>query len=535
MIAWMALGLLFICIMAVYGLAVFFAPSAYLMGFPILYRLACICLALLLFSLLFKICWRVIPRDTQTAFRDRQFVLKLILGGCLFLALAGSATLYRMLATVPPVLKAGSIVCYLFSCLLLASCLIKKDIKRRILAAAAFLATAGAVFTSFPRGAVITGPSTIETLASLSYLTIAPLEGTEDKEGVIFHDPQKAYQGLNLYAPRHLSAAYLMDMDGSVIHSWSWGEGGWQEIEMDKNGDLLAYVKDQYMLRLSWDSRVKWVNKMRVHHDVTVAENGDIYALARVDLIGFLRCIPVPVLNDSIVVFNPDGEIKEIIPLFSILKPFLPVKRISAIHAWIMKPGSQKMFRSLRRAQGYLLPYDSPADLMHINNVEILPKDIPGIAHKGDLLISARNINLVAILDRETKRVVWSWGPGEIRLQHHASFLDNGHILIFDNRTSREGFSRIVELDPVTRTIVWQYKSDPPENFFSAFQGSCQRLPNGNTLITESHAGYIFEVTPAGDLVWGFYAPIVENGRAAVYRLKRITNPEEYPVLRRQN
>jgi len=52
--------------------------------------------------------------------------------------------------------------------------------------------------------------------------------------------------------------------------------------------------------------------------------------------------------------------------------------------------------------------------------------------------------------------------------------------------------------------IVWEYKGDEKNKFFSLASGSCQRLPNGNTLITESDRGRVFEVTPQGQIVWEY-------------------------------
>ncbi len=43
--------------------------------------------------------------------------------------------------------------------------------------------------------------------------------------------------------------------------------------------------------------------------------------------------------------------------------------------------------------------------------------------------------------------------------------------------------------------------------FFSELCGTCQRLPNGNTLITESTRGRAFEVTPDKEIVWEFFNP----------------------------
>ncbi|MHC4720712.1 MAG: arylsulfotransferase family protein, partial [Planctomycetota bacterium] len=78
-------------------------------------------------------------------------------------------------------------------------------------------------------------------------------------------------------------------------------------------------------------------------------------------------------------------------------------------------------------------------------------------------------------------------------------------------------------------------KSNPPEKFFSKRRGSCQRLPNGNTLITESDEGRVFEITRGGETVWEFYEPEIriknkKRKRMAIYRMMRTTNPTwNYP------
>ena len=56
--------------------------------------------------------------------------------------------------------------------------------------------------------------------------------------------------------------------------------------------------------------------------------------------------------------------------------------------------------------------------------------------------------------------------------------------------------------------------------------GTTKRLPNGNTLITESNNGRAFEVTPAGEIVWEFFNPYRtgENNEliAALYDVVRL-------------
>jgi hypothetical protein len=104
--------------------------------------------------------------------------------------------------------------------------------------------------------------------------------------------------------------------------------------------------------------------------------------------------------------------------------------------------------------------------------------------------------------------------------------LGNGEILIFDNGVGRK-FSRIVQVNPKTEMITWEYKSDPPKNFFSQFCGNAQRLPNGNTLVANADNGHAFEVTHDGEMVWEFFHfEIVNNRRRVFYRFRRY--PEKF-------
>ncbi|MCK5408221.1 MAG: hypothetical protein KAJ37_12220, partial [Candidatus Krumholzibacteria bacterium] len=176
-------------------------------------------------------------------------------------------------------------------------------------------------------------------------------------------------------------------------------------------------------------------------------------------------------------------------------------------------------------------------DVFHFNASQLITKDIDGICEIGDLLISARNLDWVGILDGPGVVVRWEWGPGEISGQHHPTQLENGNILIFDNGLYRS-HSRIIELDPCDNKIEWEYRAELAEEFYSRIRGSCQRLPNGNTLVTDSEKGRAFEVTLGGDIVWEFYSPYTSRDgkqRAPIYRLLRIKNPESYPSLRQLN
>jgi hypothetical protein len=87
-------------------------------------------------------------------------------------------------------------------------------------------------------------------------------------------------------------------------------------------------------------------------------------------------------------------------------------------------------------------------------------------------------------------------------------------------KTALRDYSRVLEIDPTTLQIVWQYT--PKEagfvvpldaaRFYSPFISSAQRLPNGNTLITEGSDGRIFEVTAEHEIVWEYISPYWRRG-----------------------
>ena len=84
----------------------------------------------------------------------------------------------------------------------------------------------------------------------------------------------------------------------------------------------------------------------------------------------------------------------------------------------------------------------------------------------------------------------------------------------------------------MTKEIVWEYKGTPPQNFYTKTMGSAQGLPNGNTLITESRKGHIFEITKTGEIVWDYYCTNIDessNKRATIYKTTRLTDELKLP------
>lgn len=175
--------------------------------------------------------------------------------------------------------------------------------------------------------------------------------------------------------------------------------------------------------------------------------------------------------------------------------------------------------------------------------------------HPQNILYSSRRANLILIIDHATGDVVWRVGPdfagrpeealGQFMGQHMphmipAGLPGAGNILVFDNGTGagygrttpRREWSRVVEFDPTTFEIVWQYGSESgTDRFVSPIVSGAQRLPNGNTLITIGVSGHLIEVTRSAEIVWEYQYDASSSGSNAswVYRAYRIP-PEWLPL-----
>ncbi|UCF09725.1 MAG: hypothetical protein JSW65_06595, partial [Candidatus Bipolaricaulota bacterium] len=163
-------------------------------------------------------------------------------------------------------------------------------------------------------------------------------------------------------------------------------------------------------------------------------------------------------------------------------------------------------------------------DPLHMNTLSIIREDHNEHFRRGRVLFASRNLSLIGVLDLERKEVVWSWGAKHLDWPHQPVLTDAGTILIFDNGAHRT-HSRILELEPLTGKILWEYRGDPPESFYSKTMGGIQLLANGNILVTDSTRGRAFEITREGEIVWEYFNPDVdEQGqkRGAIYRMVRV-------------
>ena len=316
----------------------------------------------------------------------------------------------------------------------------------------------------------------------------------EDRaEGVTVHDTDRARAGWNLMVSGHGPEAVLLDMGGDVVHTWRrafaeiWPEradvkgskGAFRRARLEPNGDLYAIFEGLGLVKLDADSNVLWAYDGLAHHDLDVAPDGRVFVLTRKSAL-LPRLAPEgPVLEDFVTVLDPQGR---------------PLEAISLIECF-ERSGVEAALEAVRAG----------GDVFHTNTLQVLDGRHAGVLEAfaaGNLLVSVRNLDLVAVVDPRTRTVPWTLA-GPWRRQHEPVLLADGNLLLFDNLGAGRR-SRVLEVDPRTGATAWSYEGD---GFFTRLCGTSQRLPGGNTLITESGAGRAFEVTPDGEIVWEFHTP----------------------------
>jgi len=387
---------------------------------------------------------------------------------------------------------------------------------------------------------------TLERLTSLPYVTGS--QPPAERVGVTLYDTARAFNGLNLYSSAHRPQAFLMDMKGRVLHKWEYERNSvwprlaeadrnkarryFRRLHLFENGDLLAVYEYTGIIKLDANSNLLWAHQGWNHHDLDVDERGRVYVLGRDSdengrynlEIGDAPATPRLVagrriFDENITVLNPRGEV---IDKISIIECIENSRYASLLDMAMYRPGAE------------------PLDLLHPNTVEVFDGSLEQYSRlykKGNILTSFRNVSTVAIIDAKQKKLVWALSNAW-KCQHDPTLLDSGRMLVFDNYSGglRAGGtalkSRVVEFDPMTQEIFWEFEGTSKAPFFSSLMGTNHRLPNGNTLISESDYGRVFEVTPDKTIVWEFNNPHTsgENNEfvAAVPDLIRI--PPDFPV-----
>ena len=320
--------------------------------------------------------------------------------------------------------------------------------------------------------------------------------------GVMGYDPARSAGGYTLFAPQTDNGnVYLIDMAGTVVHHWKLPVRPGRAAVLLPNGNLgyNGHHPDSPSRYAAWslwhggafsevtpDGQVVWQYEDPAHHhDARWLANGHLL---------YAACEPIPA---DIAARIPGGT------AHAGESPTVYGDVIREVDRSGRLVWEWRVWEHLRPEDYPIHPGFGRSHWPLVNGLDVTPA--------GLVLMSLRTTSGIIGVERASGAVKLYIKPGVLSHQHAPVALDNGHILAFDNGNFRPGshvpWSRVVEIDTATGQVAWSYADPMVASFFSPYMGSAQRLPNGNTHITESATGRLFEVTPEGRVVWEYVIP----------------------------
>jgi hypothetical protein len=328
--------------------------------------------------------------------------------------------------------------------------------------------------------------------------------------------PQAARERFRVYDPARMHGGYyaisgwddahggygawLINAEGKVVHTWPIRRAAIDPVDAGlydvphgfvvlPDGSVIANFDGGHeMGRFDACGNPVWKKHGIFHHQISRAGDGSYWVWRGDDVTAYGNYQYLENFDGATgAKIREIGLVEDILkedpnaPLLLGLRPDLPLRKFSE------KPPSRLK-----------------EDLFHPNDVEALDTELaprfPMFA-AGDLLISIRRMNLVAVIDGESHRFKW-WAHGPWLGQHDPDFTADGFISVYNNNTDRRR-SEIVLVNPATRAAV-ELPVAPGAEFYSGFMGQHQHLPNGNVLIVSPGEGRVIERSPEGRLVMEF-------------------------------
>lgn len=420
--------------------------------------------------------------------------------------------------------------------------------------------------------------ATVAGLAALGAIILAA--PSVYPTGTTIYDPTLAWNGYTVLSPLGTQAAIVIDMNGAVVKRWDgfvnsaggpvrvlpggivMGAAGanpprqesLELVQRDFDGNLL-WRFDRNEQITTRDGKMTWA--ARQHHDwqredfpagyyspeaAPRAQGANTLLLTHTNRIQPKVAPDVTLEDDRIIEITPEGKIV----WEWVASDHIDEFRFDAAarEAIASAPGANSARGSFDWLHLNSATYVGPNRWFDAGDRRFAPNNV---------IISSRQASIVAIVARDGS-IVWQIGPdfsatAELRAirqiigQHHAHLIPKGlpgagNLMVFDNggasgygrptsiALNGQGIyvrptSRVLEIDPVSLKLVWSYTAP---TFFATNISGAQRLPNGNTLITEGPGGRLFEVTREGKIVWEYIYPVFSGAQStnSVYRAYRL-------------
>jgi len=336
---------------------------------------------------------------------------------------------------------------------------------------------------------------------------------------VISHyDPAQVCAGDTFFQSHLMSAAlFAVSMEGDLLWEYrheTFGLG----FNLLGDGNILAQpgghpeIIDPKTNTRSWTAP-----EVQTHHTIMETPWGTFLSLRNQwQTINYGPSGNCRYLADFILEFNRDGQ---------------------AVWEWHL---ADYVDPAQHHPEGFCSGSAASFDWSHCNTVKLIADyAYGGSTYPVVVVLLSRELDTFYLIDYETGDILWSCGqhgdfgrrepPAEplINKAHEIEMLPGGNFIIYDNGSDRTPqVSRAVELavDPVAGTAEWVWSwTDPEVVMFAPWGGDADRLPNGNTLISDVLAATIIEVNPQGDKVWQMQVSTPEHWLAySIYQMKRL-------------
>lgn len=343
-----------------------------------------------------------------------------------------------------------------------------------------------------------------------------------DNINLINHIPELSQNGITFMDFESLNFSSSLDKNGNPI--WFSDKDNFQErftfTQFFKNGNIIGFGPGKgYEINLDSQILFETLDGTNVHHDFNKTENGTYFLISATieDHYCPSECNPllpdeIPWQGDTFIEIDNNGN---------------------EIWSWNTFDFIDLTEYNPYYVETYTGSYEM--DWTHSNSI-FFDKN------SSSVFISLRNLSRITKINYENKEVVWNMGESDFMnemyfnedlnfsQQHSVKVLDNGNILFFDNHRYLEPeLSRCIEIayneNDMSSEIVWQHTL--PSNLFTGSRGDCNRLENGNTLITAGRTGTILEVTPNNEIVW--HIEVMDSG-TDITMFRSNIYPNLYPI-----
>jgi len=434
-------------------------------------------------------------------------------------------------------------------------------------------------------------------LLAIVFLMLIPCSTTADPSvyplGTTIYMPEKCWNGFTILSTEE---GRLIDMNGNLVHLWkgklhhpnkvyqggyllastsAWKHGRQDAIQIQLRdfNDNVVWKFDRWLQgKANEGEGLMWL--ARQHHDMQIKGNPVGYYIPDQKTLDVTKGTLLALAHYNV----QKDEINKNVRLLDDV--VYEVDIASGKIIWTWKPADhldemgfdEAALNAMQNYEAKLGGEGDGFDWFHQNCVSYLGPNQwfdkgDKRFHPDNIILDSRSSGLLAIVDHDSGKIVWRAGPyyregDDKKLNwiigpHHTHMIPKGlpgegNILLFDNggmsgygpptdispngiSVMRRDHTRIIEFNPLTKDIVWQYAPNAGGSayqksgfdLYSSFISSAQRLPNGNTLITEGSDGRIIEVTKDREVVWEYISPYtwdssIPSIRNLVYRAYRI-------------